>query len=55
MTKRELINLLEARTDIPDDAEIRVVKPMISNLSMDSPATDVTYEEIGPLLYVHIV
>lgn len=55
MTKRELINLLEARTDIPEDAEIRVVHPLDMGRSIDSPATDITYEELGPLLYVHIV
>ena len=55
MTKRELINLLEARTDIPDDAQIRVTKPTDIEQSVNAPATEISFHEIGPLLYVEIV
>lgn len=55
MTKRELITLLESRTDIPDDAELRVTRATDPELSVNEPATRVEYEAMGPLHYVEIV
>jgi hypothetical protein len=55
VTKKELIKLLISRTDIPDDAEIRVVRPKDIEQSSNVPARGIGYDAIGPLHYVEIV
>lgn len=55
MTKRDLIDFLESRADIPDDAELRVTVPLDPEACVNQPAVDVRYTELGPLHYIEVV
>ena len=52
MTVRELIEKLAS---LPAEAEVRITVPTNSKKKMNIPATDVTFDEFGPLLYVEVV
>lgn len=54
MTKRELIDLLNSRTDIPDDTEIRCTLSRDVGATFNVPASILDYTEIGPIRYLEI-